>query len=137
MTAPGRVLIVDDNPHDIDLLRIAMEDASLAAEVAIAHDGREAMAELMRTVGDGGAGRPDVIVLDLNMPIMNGNEVLARIQAHEQLRGLAVVVLTTSAAPADRERCLGLGAREYLVKPRRFTEFAPVIARLRTYLEPR
>ena len=134
MSDARTILIVDDNASDIDLLQIALEESGVTADVQTAGDGRQAIAVLEQAERGAGAARPDVIVLDLNMPIMNGHELLARLQSDERLRRIPVVVLTTSDAPNDRNRCLGLGAREYLVKPRRFADFAPLVARLRTYL---
>ena len=134
MSDARTILIVDDNASDLDLLQIALEESGVEAEVRTACDGRQAVAALERAEGEGGAARPAVVVLDLNMPIMNGHELLAHLQADERLRGIPVVVLTTSDAPNDRTRCLELGAREFLVKPRRFADFTQVIAKLRAYL---
>jgi chemotaxis family two-component system response regulator Rcp1 len=135
MTARRKILVVDDNPDDVDLLRIAMEGSGLVADIEVACDGRQAIAALQRDGGADGPTSPRLVVLDLNMPIMNGHEVLARMQADASLRRIPVIVLTTSDAPADRNRCLASGAREYLVKPRRFADFAPIIVRLRAHLE--
>ncbi len=135
MTATGRVLVVDDNPNDIDLLVIALEDAGLQPDLRSAADGREAIALLRRIAVGDQDWRPDVVVLDLNMPIANGHEVLAYIRSDARLAGLPVLVLTTSDAPSDRQRCLAQGARDYLVKPRRFTDFAPIIAQIRVYID--
>ncbi len=133
--ATGNVLIVDDNPSDIDLLEIALDEAGLHPAIQSVTDGRAAIALLKRIAVGDHANRPDVVVLDLNMPIANGHEVLAYIRSDERLIGLPVVVLTTSDAPSDRQRCMAQGARDYLVKPRRFSDFAPIIARIRAYLD--
>lgn len=128
------LLVVDDNPHDIDLLTIALEEAGLDLDVRTLPDGRAAIQELRRLAQAQRPDWPDFTVLDLNMPITNGHEVLAYYASEDRLRGLPIVVLTTSDSPADRELCLARGAREYLVKPRRFADFAPIIATFRAVL---
>ncbi|MBA3845340.1 MAG: response regulator [Planctomycetes bacterium] len=135
MTAAGTVLIVDDNPNDIDLLQIALDDAGLHPDIRSAADGRAAIAVLRHIAEDDHSWRPDVVVLDLNMPIANGHEVLAYIRSDPRLTALPVLVLTTSDAPSDRQRCLAQGAQAYLVKPRRFSEFEPIITRIRAYID--
>jgi len=135
MSGRPRILVVDDNPNDVELLTMALEEGGLAAEVASLMDGREAIAALRRLATDQPSTWPDVIVLDLNMPITNGHEVLAHVAGDERLRGLRIVVLTTSTSPDDQRRCEACGAVAYLVKPRRFTGFAPIVQRLRTLLE--
>ncbi len=135
MSARPRILIVDDNPNDIELLTMALEESGIVVEVASLKDGRAAIGELQRLAGGLPSTWPDVIVLDLNMPITNGHEVLAHIAGDVRLRGLRVVVLTTSTSPEDQRRCEACGAAAYLVKPRRFTGFAPIVQRLRHLLE--
>ncbi len=131
---PCTILCVDDNPHDTDLMRIAFEDSGMQVAIQALTDGQQAIVELKRLSTVPRASWPAVMVLDLNMPMTNGHEVLAFLHGQDGLRDLPVVVLTTSNAPADRDRCFALGARDFLVKPRRFADFAPIIERLRGYL---
>ncbi len=131
---PGTILCVDDNPHDIDLLQIAFEDHGVPVTIRALTDGQQAIVELNRLLTVPRASWPAIMVIDLNMPMTNGHEVLAYIRGEDRLRDLPVVVLTTSNAPADRERCLAAGVRDYLVKPRRFADFAPIVERLLRYL---
>ena len=128
------MLIIDDNAQDIDLMQIALEDAGLDPQVRPLPDGRAGIQELQRLAIVDRSQWPGCVVLDLNMPITNGHEVLDYFAGEERLRGLAVIVLTTSNAPADRERCLARGATDFLVKPRRFAEFAPIVMILRRFL---
>ncbi|MBA2480163.1 MAG: response regulator [Planctomycetes bacterium] len=128
------ILCVDDNPHDIDLLQIAFEDCGVPVTIQALTDGQQAIDELKRLSTVPRASWPAVMVLDLNMPRTNGHEVLAFMREEGGLCDLPVVVLTTSNAPADRERCLAAGVRDYLVKPRRFADFAPIVERLVRYL---
>ncbi len=135
MSGRPRVLVIDDNPNDIELLTMALEENGVGAEVAALMDGRAALAELRRLATVPPSTWPDLIVLDLNMPIANGHEVLAHAAGDARLRGLRIAVLTTSTSPDDERRCAAHGAAAYLVKPRRFTGFAPIVQRLRALLE--
>ncbi|HYE07028.1 MAG TPA: response regulator [Planctomycetota bacterium] len=135
MSARPAILIVDDNPSDIELLTMALEEGGVDADIRSVTDGRAAIDALRGLVPGSRSTWPDVVVLDLNMPVMNGHEVLAYVAGEFRLRGLPMVVLTTSASPDDRRRCEAMGAAAYLVKPRRFSEFAPIIGRLRSLLD--
>ena len=136
MTPRPGILIVDDNPHDIELLTMALLEGGVDADVRFVLDGRAAIDELSRLDPDQRSLWPGVVVLDLNMPITNGHEVLAYAAGEERLRGLPIVVLTTSASPEDRSRSQELGAAAYLVKPRRFTDFDAIVACVRSFLVP-
>ena len=111
------ILIVDDNPHIASLLRHALLDEGY--HITVAHDGLEALAQVA-------ACRPDLILLDLNLPRKDGREVLAEIKADEQLRMIPVVVLTTSAAPDDVTRAYGSHANCYITKPVDLDQFLKV-----------
>jgi two-component system, chemotaxis family, response regulator Rcp1 len=107
------ILLVEDNPGDAELFRLAMAETRPDCELLVASDGERALALLS-------AGRlPDLMVLDLNLPRLSGHEVLADLRATREprLRRLPVVVLTTSAAPADVQRSYDLFASSHLVKP--------------------
>ena len=114
--APGEqrleILLVDDNPADVELTRAALQDSGIAHRMTVAGDGVEAM-DLLRSEGP----RPDVVLLDLNLPRKDGREVLAEIRADAALRRLAVAVLTSSQAEEDILRSYDLQATGYLTKP--------------------
>ncbi|HYE07001.1 MAG TPA: response regulator [Planctomycetota bacterium] len=136
MSRRPAILIVDDNPNDVELLGMALEEGGVEVDVRSLMDGRAAIIELGRLAGQRRDAWPDLVVLDLNMPITNGHEVLAHVAGDVRLRGLPIVVLTTSTSPEDRRRCEAMGAAAYVVKPRRFAEFAGIVDRLRPFLDP-
>ena len=116
MTQPIRVLHVDDNAGERALTKQVFEINDLAADLDSAHDGVEAMAILRREGKHSAALRPDLILLDLNMPNMDGRDVLAALGADQQLRSIPVVLLSTSAAAEDVLDCYALGANCYITK---------------------
>lgn len=130
----SRILVIDDNPLDVDLLREAFADAALAAEIVHAPTGVEAIALIGRLAASGGA--PALIVLDLSMPMLEGREVLRRLRVHPRLRALPVVVLTSSQRASDRDECLALGAQDVITKPATFDRYPEVIERVRQALRP-
>jgi CheY-like chemotaxis protein len=122
------ILMVDDNPHDADLMRLALAEAHPACVLRVAGDGEQALA-LLR---DGQT--PDLVLLDLNLPRLSGHEVLEAVRSDRQphVRRLPVVVLTTSSAPHDVARSYELFASSHIVKPHeldRLFEVAETITR--------
>jgi CheY-like chemotaxis protein len=115
------VLHVEDSDTDAYLFRLALQEADIPAAVYRVSDGEQAMLLLHKLGSFTQAPTPALIFLDLNMPKMNGWEVLTAMQQSEQLRQIPVVVLTTSSV--DKERVLALGAREYICKSHNFDEF--------------
>jgi CheY-like chemotaxis protein len=113
------ILHIEDDDGAALLFRTAVEEAELQATVWRISSGKEALAYLR---GDGRHGRtwPDVVFLDLNMPEVDGWQVLTEMRAHEDLRSIPVVVLTTSSRHGDRDRAFELGATSYIVKPPSF-----------------
>jgi chemotaxis family two-component system response regulator Rcp1 len=111
------VLLVEDSPGDVRLTREAFREANGAVRLHVASDGVEAMAFLRREVGYLDAPRPDFILLDLNLPRMDGREVLSHIKADDDLRTIPTVILTTSEAEADILHSYELNANAYLRKP--------------------
>ena len=107
-----RLLIVEDNPHDLELACVALELGEVLAEVSTAPGGQEALDRLRA-----GSAAPDLVLLDLNMPRLSGLDVLRALKGDPALRGFRVVVFTTSDEPRDREVCLAAGADGYLLKP--------------------
>lgn len=112
------VLLVEDSPGDVRLTREAFRDAKVSVRLHVATDGLEAMAFLRRE-GDANAKapRPDIILLDLNLPRMDGREVLAQIKEDHRLKTIPTVILTTSEAEADILKSYELKANAYLSKP--------------------
>jgi CheY-like chemotaxis protein len=114
---PMEVLLVEDSPGDLRLTREAFKDAKVLINLHVASDGTEAMAFLKRDGGHTNAPRPDLILLDLNLPKKDGREVLQEIKQSPTLKSIPVVILTTSASDADILRSYLLHANCYITKP--------------------
>ena len=124
---PFEVLLVEDNPGDVLLTTEALEEAKLHINMSVVSDGVEALAFLYRRGPYAEAPRPDLMLLDLNMPRMDGREVLAEIKADPDLRGIPVVVLTTSHAEQDIVRTYNLHANAYVTKPVDLEQFITIV----------
>jgi CheY-like chemotaxis protein len=124
------VLLVEDDPGDVVLVREAFEYNKLHNALHVAADGVEALDFLHRRNDHAGAPRPDLILLDLNLPRKDGREVLAEIKADADLRTIPVVVLTTSQAEEDILRSYDLHANAYVTKPVDFERFIEVVRRI-------
>lgn len=122
-----QVLLVEDSPGDVRLTQEAFRETKLAMTLHVASDGVEAMAFLRRDGGYAGAPRPDLILLDLNLPRMDGREVLALIKEDEELKTIPTVILTTSEADVDILRSYELQANCYLSKPVRLESFESLV----------
>jgi CheY-like chemotaxis protein len=118
---------VEDNLPDVRLTREALREASVRHTLHVAHDGVEAMAFLQRRHPHASAPRPDLILLDLNLPRMDGREVLHAIGRDSALRHIPVVILTTSQAEQDVLQVYRLGASAYVTKPVDLDEFLQVV----------
>jgi CheY-like chemotaxis protein len=124
------VLLVEDDPGDVVLIREAFEHNKVHNELVVVSDGVEAI-EYLRGAGEhAGAQRPDVILLDLNLPRMDGREVLAEIKDDADLRTIPVVVLTTSEAEEDILRSYDLHANAYVTKPVDFDCFIEIVRQI-------
>lgn len=117
-----RILLIEDNPGDRYLVELSLSEIGVDAEVECITDGESACDHLMR-IADGSAPGPDLMLLDINLPRVDGIGILTRIAKEPRLAHLPVVVLTTSNARRDREACLGFGAVAYLVKPCDYDDF--------------
>jgi CheY-like chemotaxis protein len=124
---PAEVLLVEDNTGDVRLTQEALREGRVLNRLSVAADGVEALAFLRREAGFGDAPRPDVILLDLNLPKKDGREVLREIKADERLRQIPVIVLTTSKAEEDILRSYKLHANCYITKPVDFGQFIGVV----------
>ena len=127
MTPTLSVLLVEDDPGDILMAQEAIAEQHVRSDLHIARDGVEAMDYLRGSGLDGSAPTPDLVLLDLNLPRMDGREVLAEIRADERLTYLPVVVLTTSSADDDVLTSFRLHANAYVTKPSDFTQFARTV----------
>jgi CheY-like chemotaxis protein len=123
----AKILLVEDNPGDVDLVRVAIEDNKVCNELYVATDGVEALAFLHREGKYVDAPRPDLILLDLNLPRKDGREVLAEIKSDEQLKRMPVVVLTTSKQEEDILKVYNLNANCYVTKPLDLDQFLHVV----------
>jgi len=127
MSQNVEILLVEDNPGDVRLTKEALKDNKVRNNLTVMEDGVEAMAFLRREGRYTGAPRPDLILLDLNLPKKDGREVLSEIKADERLRRIPVVVLTTSKAEEDILRAYDLNANCYITKPVDFDQFIRVV----------
>jgi two-component system, chemotaxis family, response regulator Rcp1 len=124
---PIEVLLVEDSPGDVRLTQEAFRDANRSVRLHVASDGVEAMAFLRHEGAYVNAPRPDLILLDLNLPKMDGREVLAQIKEDDSLRTIPTVVLTTSDAEADISKSYQLQANCYLNKPVELVAFEALV----------
>jgi CheY-like chemotaxis protein len=124
-----QMLLVEDNQNDVELMLTVLEDSNLAGKVVVACDGVEVLDYLFRR-GKFAAreeGTPTVVLLDINMPKINGLEVLRQVRADAQLQWLPVVMLTSSRVEQDIIKSYELGANAYVVKPVDFEEYVKVV----------
>jgi len=124
------VLLVEDDPGDVLMTREAFADHKLRNNLHVVDNGLDALAFLRKEGPHAGAPTPDLILLDLNLPRMDGREVLAAVKQDEQLRSIPVVVLTTSEAEEDVLRSYQLHANAYVTKPVDFERFLEVVRQI-------
>ncbi len=132
MTALARILIVEDDPNDVELTLTALTDHNLANEVVVTRDGQQALDYLYRRgeFSTRSADNPAVLLLDLKLPKISGLEVLKQIKSDEDLKMIPVVVLTSSNEEKDMMRSYSLGVNAYVVKPVDFHEFVNAVKEL-------
>lgn len=114
---PLEILLVEDNPADVRLIQLILEDAEFHVNFTVANNGEEAMTILRRDGDFVNAVRPDMILLDLNMPVMDGREMLAALEGYPDLCNIPVVVLTTSQSQEDLEFAYSKCISSYITKP--------------------
>ncbi|MBF0469512.1 MAG: response regulator [Desulfamplus sp.] len=136
MTKPASILLVEDNPMDVELIIDAFKEARLKNRIQVARDGKEALEYLFgqgcytdRTKNP----LPDIILLDLKMPGIDGHEVLRQIKKTEKLKRLPVIILTSSIDEGDLAMSYDNGANSYLVKPVSFESFLDVVKKVADY----
>lgn len=128
MTRTVRLLLVEDSLGDVELVRLGLARAKVEHALTVASDGVEALEVLAGNEADG--DRPDLVLLDINLPRMNGHEVLQFIREHEQLRSMPVAILTTSTHDDDVLRAFEHQANAFLQKPLRPEAFLDLLSRL-------
>ena len=132
MNKLGRILLVEDDPKDVELTLTALEEYNLANEVIVARDGEEALEYLYSRgkFNTRSSGNPAVMLLDLKLPKVDGLEVLKQVKSEEKLRMIPIVVLTSSKEEKDMVASYKLGVSAYVVKPVDFHEFVNAIKEL-------
>jgi len=128
-----RILLVEDNPGDIRLTQEALKESNMDIHLDVVSDGEQAIDFLMKKNKHTEAIRPHIILLDLNLPKKNGIEILKEIKAHDSLKKIPVIVLTTSDADHDISKAYSLHANCYILKPVDFDDFAKVIRLVETF----
>jgi two-component system response regulator len=128
-----RVLLVEDNPGDIRLTQEALKESKMDVHLDVVSDGEQAIEFLMKRGKYIDAVRPHIVLLDLNLPKKNGIEVLKEVKAHESLKKIPVIVLTTSDADHDISKAYSLHANCYILKPVDFDDFAKAVRLIETY----
>jgi two-component system, chemotaxis family, response regulator Rcp1 len=127
-----RIVVIEDSPADANLLRIALEKAGARLEIQVIADGMQALA-YFESAASKNRLDSDLVLLDLNVPIINGFEILERIKGHRNLKKLPVIILSGSSNTDDIERCYQAGANCYLCKPGGLTEFFEMVAGMVDY----
>ena len=127
LSAPIRVLLVEDNPGDADLTRDSLESGKLMLHIDVAADGEEALDYLLRKGRHAAAALPDLIILDINLPKMDGHQVLAELSRHQHLSTIPVIMLTSSNSERDITQSYELGANYYVSKPLDLAAFQSIV----------
>ncbi|NJM73977.1 MAG: response regulator [Scytonema sp. RU_4_4] len=127
------LLLVEDNPGDVQLTQIALEDSKISVNLNVVEDGVEAMAFLRKQENYTKVPTPDIILLDLNLPRKDGREVLAEIKADQILKRIPVVVVTTSGAEEDILKAYNLCANCYITKPVDFDQFVKIVHSIESF----
>ena len=133
--SPSRLLVVEDDPNEVELIRLALEDYPFINQMDVAEDGEQALLYLFGQNGDIAPSRPlpRMILLDLKLPKVDGIQVLEAIRQHPRTQNLVVVVMTSSAENQDIEACYELGVNSYVIKPLDFQRFQEVSQQVGLY----
>lgn len=127
-----RILLVEDSPSDVRLIREALKETPLDVQITVARDGIEAM-EYLHQSADGMVNRPDIILLDLNLPRKNGREVLAEVKSTPRLKQIPVLIMTSSKADEDVTQAYDLNANCYIAKPGNLQEYVDVVRSIENF----
>lgn len=130
---PIEVLLVEDDPADADLTKETLKDGKLFVHLNVVEDGEQAMAYLRQQSPFENAVRPDLVLLDLNLPRLDGRQVLKEIKEDDSLKTIPVVVLTTSEAETDVQNMYRIGANCYITKPIGMDEFSIIVRTLEDF----
>ncbi len=130
---PVEILLVEDNEGDVGLIEEVFEEAKIRNNLHVAEDGEEAILYLHGKGKFSGSPRPDIIILDLNLPNKDGREVLREIKEDSNLKNIPVIVLTTSGAEKDILRSYNLHANAYVTKPLDFDQFIKVVGSIENF----
>jgi len=133
---PAIILLAEDDPGDQELVKRALTDSKLHNELRIVRDGQEALDYLLQKgsyAKEDTAPRPDLLLLDLNMPKIDGRTLLKRIRSEPEIRRIPVVILTTSKQESDILQAYDLGANSYITKPVTMDGFVQVVSKLEEY----
>jgi CheY-like chemotaxis protein len=129
---PVDILLVEDNPNDIEITRRALEKEQVRNGLVVARDGQEAL-DILFSREKNGVPKPGLILLDLNLPKVDGREVLEKIKADPKLRRIPVIVLTVSTRQEDIVRSYDLGVNTFITKPIRYEDFIKVVTTIKEY----
>ena len=132
-TAHLRILLVEDNPADVTLVEEALSEAGMNCILELATDGSKAI-ELIERIDAGSRPCPALMLLDLNLPRVSGEAVLQRLRDSQRCNAMRVLVVSSSAAPSDRDRAMKLGATDYFRKPSSLAEFLELGPKVRSLL---
>jgi len=126
------ILLVEDSPSDVRLVREALKETAMSVQVTVARDGVEAM-DYLRQAERGAVSRPALVLLDLNLPRKNGREVLAEMKSSPNLRQIPVVVMTSSRSDEDIQQAYELNANCYITKPADLPDFVKVVRSIENF----
>lgn len=128
-----KIVHVEDNAADADLLKEAFESAGITVQIRLFHDAREALQSLEQEQSENSSTTPDIIVLDLNLPKMDGRELLKCLKQNAQLKRIPVIILSTSSLDQDIAYCYENYANSYIIKPQRFVDYKRVASSVSEY----
>jgi CheY-like chemotaxis protein len=129
---PLRILLVEDSPSDVRLIKEAMRDTPVPVQITVAQDGVEAT-DYLSQVEEGSAVRPDLMLLDLNLPRKNGREVLADVKGRPALKQIPVLVMTSSQSDDDVEQAYSLNANCFITKPADLQHYQSVVRAIENF----
>lgn len=130
---PVHILLVEDNPGDVELTKQGLKEGKVSVHLDVVVDGAQAMAFLRQQGRHAGANRPDIVLLDLNLPGKDGREVLAEIRDDPELETIPIAVLTTSDADEDILQAYKLKANCYITKPVDFDQFVKIVHQIKAF----